>query len=90
MIRNQLVRGSNPLIGLEKLALDVHYTEEHLSCRIMSDSKACGEDRFCSFDSEIHQAALIGNVAALQASIDLGVDINLAIDCESDNYAYCR
>jgi ankyrin repeat protein len=43
------------------------------------------------FASDIHQAALVGDLAALQKSIDSGVDINLAIDYfPPDDYFYLR
>jgi ankyrin repeat protein len=47
-------------------------------------------NRIISFESEIHQAALIGDLGALQKLIDSGVDVNLAIDCAPDDYAYLR
>lgn len=47
--------------------------------------------RIVSFASDIHQAALIGDLAALQRSIDSGIDINLAIDYfPPDDYFYLR
>jgi ankyrin repeat protein len=46
--------------------------------------------RIGSFASDIHQAALVGDLAALQKSIDSGVDINSAIDYSTDDYYYLR
>ena len=47
-------------------------------------------NRIVFFTSDIHQAALVGDLAALQRSIDSGVDINLAIDLNQDDYFYLR
>jgi ankyrin repeat protein len=44
-----------------------------------------------SFDSAIHQAALVGDLTALQKTVDSGIDINLAIDYFPPNdYFYLR
>ncbi len=45
-------------------------------------------NRIISFTSDIHQAALVGDLHVLQRSIDSGVDINLAIDISQDDYFY--
>ncbi len=47
-------------------------------------------NRIISFTSDIHQAALVGDLHVLQKSIDSGVDINLAIDLSQDDYFYLR
>jgi ankyrin repeat protein len=41
-----------------------------------------------SFASDIHQAALVGDLGAIERSIDSGVDINLTIDINQDDYFY--
>jgi ankyrin repeat protein len=46
--------------------------------------------RIISFNSDIHQSALVGDLAALQRSIYSGVNINLAIDLSQDDYFYLR